>query len=179
VRDITQCVRRGAGDINVATNIRKRAALLAPHGFVRRDARRQPPGQILRPRLLRAKLREQSARAHKYHDTAYKLGTQRPRKPRRPARHPDDRLGWRSGPLRRQRLPNGSTSFSQRRRVSEPDRRTDLSRRVRRPAPVSAGREDRLLFDHSAHWANSSAIRIRHTLAVDSFMKRYYRTVMN
>jgi len=181
VRDITQCVDEAQRDITVATNIMEARLLAGPTALF--DAMRAATGpeQIWPGRdYFEAKLREQSARHHKYHDTAYKL---EPNVKESPGGLRDiQMIGWVAKrhfgaetlaelaqhgfltPAEYQSLIEGQTYLW----------------RVRMALHLLSGRrEDRLLFDHQRALAKQFGYQDEGThLAVEQFMKRYYRTVM-
>ncbi|MCK7583490.1 MAG: nucleotidyltransferase domain-containing protein [Chromatiales bacterium] len=99
---IDDCQRESAADVSVATTLIEARLLAGPDylfqamrralGAGQRSGRRRP--------FFEAKVAEQQARHHRYHDTGLQPRAERQGEPGRPARHPDHRLG-RQAALRR------------------------------------------------------------------------------
>ena len=147
------------------------------------DEATSPARRVAVAGVLRgAKLREQQERHHRFDDTAYNLEPNVKSGPGRAARHSAHRLGRRSGISGRARSrSSASYGFLTAEAVRESAGRTRLPvAGALRPASCSRGaaRTDSL-FDTQVKLARMFGYEdASYTLAVEQFMQRYYRTVM-
>lgn len=182
VRTTAQCVSAAREDVTVATNLMEARLLAGPRdlygGLV--EATTAPtlwPG----PDFFQAKWREQQARHARFHDTAYNL---EPNLKEGPGGLRDIQMvGW----VARRQL--GTTDLHELVRagfLDEAEYDELVAGReylwgIRWALHLVAGRcEDRLLFDYQRELATRFGYRDEHrqNLAVEQFMRRYYRTVM-
>lgn len=181
VRSIADCVEEAQRDITVATNLMEARLLAGPVALL--DAMRVATGpDRLWPiqDFFSAKLREQAARHYKYHDTAYKL---EPNVKESPGGLRDiQMIGWVAkrhfgAETLAELVQHGFLTVVE--YASLVAGQTYLWR-VRTALHLLSGRrEDRLLFDHQRTLAQQFGYRDEGPhLAVEQFMKRYYRTVM-
>ncbi|MDJ0711682.1 MAG: [protein-PII] uridylyltransferase [Woeseiaceae bacterium] len=182
VRTLEQCREEAAADLTVATTLMEARLLAGPdtlfaslQGLVGTD--RMWPSD----RFFEEKRKEQIARHHRYHDTAYNL---EPNVKGSPGGLRDiQMIGWVAKrhfgvstlaelvdhnfltPGQVQRLEDGQAFLW----------------RIRFALHVLTGRrEDRLLFDHQKKLAEMLGYEdATYTLAVEQLMQRYYRTVMD
>ncbi len=181
VRDIAQCVDEAQRDITVATNIMEARLLAGPTALFEAMRAATGPEHIWPNRAyFEAKLREQSARHHKYHDTAYKL---EPNVKESPGGLRDiQMIGWVAkrhfgAETLAELVQHGFLTPAEYQSLIEGQ---NYLWRVRMALHLLSGRrEDRLLFDHQRALAQQFGYQDEGThLAVEQFMKRYYRTVM-
>lgn len=181
VRDIAQCVDEAQRDITVATNIMEARLLAGPTALFEAMRAATGPEHIWPTRAyFEAKLREQSARHHKYHDTAYKL---EPNVKESPGGLRDiQMIGWVAkrhfgAETLAELVQHGFLTPAEYQSLIEGQ---NYLWRVRMALHLLSGRrEDRLLFDHQRALAQQFGHQDEGThLAVEQFMKRYYRTVM-
>jgi len=181
VRTVADCRREAAKDLTVATTLMETRLLAGPDSLYRAMASAVSAGKIWPSKqFFAAKRAEQIERHHRYDDTAYKL---EPNVKGSPGGLRDiQMIGWVAKrhfgvntldelvehhfltPGQLQRLHDGQ----------------DFLWRVRFGLHVLTGRcEDRLLFDHQINLAKMLGYEdASFTLAVEQFMQRYYRTVM-
>jgi [protein-PII] uridylyltransferase len=182
VRTVAECVQESAADVSVMTTLLEArllhgdAALLAAmHGAL------SPPGIWPEKEFFEAKLKEQADRHLKANDTAYNL---EPNVKTGPGGLRDiQTIGWVAkrhfgaesldGLARR-----GFITASELRRLKQAQ---SFLWKVRFGLHTITGRrEDRLLFDHQLKLAQTFGYEdASYTLAVEQFMQRYYRTVMD
>ena len=180
VRTLKDCVREAKSDITVATNLMESRLLDGDEELFRKMRALTHASKIWPSRkFFAAKREEQIQRYHHFHDTAYNL-------------EPNIKDG--PGGLRDIHMISwvtqrhfDTTSLHDlvgRGFLSEEEYRTLIRGRnflwhVRAGLHYLAGRrEDRLLFDHQRDLARHFDYADRHgILAVEQFMKRYYRTV--
>ena len=182
VRTIDDCQRESATDVSVATTLIE-ARLLAGPDFLF-QAMRRALGQDnvwSSKAFFEAKVAEQQTRHHRYHDTAYNL---EPNVKASPGGLRDiQTIGWVA------KRHFGAETFDE---LVEHGFLTGAELRKLRTAQaflwkvrfalhVTTGRrEDRLLFDHQIRLAKMFGYEdATYTLAVEQFMQRYYRTVMD
>lgn len=130
--------------------------------------------------LFEAKWAEQVARHQKYHDTAYNL---EPNIKSSPGGLRDIQMvGW---VAKRHFRANTLRALVDQRFLTEQEFDALIAGQnflwdIRYALHLLAGRrEDRLLFDHQTQLAEQFGYRDReHNLAVEQFMQRYFRTVM-
>ncbi|MGH8501067.1 MAG: [protein-PII] uridylyltransferase [Gammaproteobacteria bacterium] len=181
VRALDDCVRAGAEDVTVATNLMESRLLAGPAALYREMTERIAPPHIWPSReFFSAKLEEQEHRHHKFGDTAYRL---EPNVKESPGGMRDIQMvGW----VTKRHL--GATSLHELVHhgfLSEDEYQTlaagqSFLWRVRYALHMLAGRrEDRLLFDYQRTIASQFGYADQDSnLAVEQFMQRYYRTVM-
>ncbi len=182
VRTVAECVQESAADVSVMTTLLEArllhgdAALLAAMNVAL-----SPPGIWPEKEFFEAKLKEQAARHLKANDTAYNL---EPNVKTGPGGLRDiQTIGWVAkrhfgaesldGLARR-----GFVTASELRRLKQAQ---SFLWKVRFGLHIVTGRrEDRLLFDHQLKLAQTFGYEdASYTLAVEQFMQRYYRTVMD
>src|SRR5580692_9067044 len=182
VRTVAECVQESAADVSVMTTLLEArllhgdAALLAAM-----NSALSPPGIWPEREFFEAKLKEQADRHLKANDTAYNL---EPNVKTGPGGLRDlQTIGWVAkrhfgaesldGLARR-----GFITASELRRLKQAQ---SFLWKVRFGLHIVTGRrEDRLLFDHQLKLAQTFGYEdASYTLAVEQFMQRYYRTVMD
>ena len=167
-------------DITVATNIMEARLLAGDRGlFEAMRARTAPPRVWPSRAFFQAKWQEQIARHHRFHDTAYNL---EPHVKEGPGGLRDiQMIGW----VAMRHFGTGDLhelvthGFLTEREYRALIRGRNFLWRVRNGLHFLTGRrEDRLLFDHQRALAAAFGYRDRPgRLAVERFMKRYYRTI--
>ena len=180
VRSLKQCVQEAKQDITVATNLME-ARLLYGDATLFARMREQTAGVRLWPgrKFFAAKWQEQIARHRHFDDTAYNL---EPNVKDGPGGLRDIQMvAW---VTQRQFNTASLHDLVTRGFLSEAEYRALVRGRnflwqVRAGLHYLAGRrEDRLLFDHQRALAAQLGFRDRRAiLAVEQFMKHYYRTV--
>jgi [protein-PII] uridylyltransferase len=180
-RTVQDCIEQAEADITVATNLMEARRLTGPETLFINMKNAVSPEKIW-PSLdfFRAKREEQVARHHRFHDTAYNL---EPNIKENPGGLRDLQvIGWVA-----KRHFGAATlhDLVDHKFLTEHEYHalTDAQNflwRVRFALHVLAGRrEDRLLFDHQRTLANQFGYRDQENrLAVEQFMKDYYRTVL-
>ena len=181
VRSIAECREEAAGDITVATNLMEARHLAGAAALFEAMREAVGPSHIWpSARFFQAKLLEQINRHHKYHDTAYNL---EPNIKEGPGGLRDIQvIGWVA------KRHFGATvlhDLVQHRFLTETEYQSliegqDFLWQVRFALHTLTGRrEDRLLFDYQRSLADQFGYRDGGpSLAVEQFMKQYYRTVM-
>ncbi|MFO1393313.1 MAG: [protein-PII] uridylyltransferase [Steroidobacteraceae bacterium] len=182
VRTIDDCQRESASDVSVATTLIEARLLCGPdHLF---QAMRRALGQDSvwsSQAFFEAKVAEQQARHHRHHDTAYNL---EPNVKSSPGGLRDiQTIGWvakrhfGAGTLD-ELVEHGFLTANELRKLRTAQA---FLWKVRFALHVLTGRrEDRLLFDHQIRIARMFGYEdATYTLAVEQFMQRYYRTVMD
>jgi [protein-PII] uridylyltransferase len=182
VRTIDDCQRESMADVSVATTLIEARLLGGPEGLFEAMRRALAPERVWLTRdFFEAKVAEQTARHHRYHDTAYNL---EPNVKSSPGGLRDiQTIGWVA------KRHFGADSLDQ---LVEHDflTRSELRKlktaqsflwRIRFALHVLTNRrEDRLLFDHQIKLAKMFGYEdATYTLAVEQFMQRYYRTAMD
>jgi len=180
VRTVAQCVEEAARDITVATNLME-ARLLAGEAALYRSMRAATGPDRIWPSdaFFAAKRAEQAARHRRFHDTAYNL---EPNIKEGPGGLRDiQTIGWVAmrhyGTARlRELVEHGFLTEGEYRELREG---RELLWRIRIGLHLLTGRrEDRLLFDHQPELARRFGYHDDDaSLAVEQFMKGYYRTV--
>ena len=181
VRTLDECVTEATADITVATNLQESRLLIGPEELFNQQRERCAPDKIWASKdFFQAKLDEQITRHDKYDDTAYNL---EPNIKESPGGLRDIQvIGWVA-----KRHFNVDTlrdlindEFLTEKEFQSLHEGQAFLWKVRFGLHVIAGRrEDRLLFDHQRELAKQFGYRDdRHHLAVEYFMKQYYRTVM-
>ena len=182
VRTIDDCQRESAADVSVATTLIE-ARLLAGPDFLFQAMRRALAQDNVwsSQAFLEAKVAEQQARHHRHHDTAYNL---EPNVKSSPGGLRDiQTIGWVA------KRHFGAETLDE---LVEHGFLTAAELRKLRAAQaflwkarfglhaITGRREDRLLFDHQIRLAKMFGYEdATYTLAVEQFMQRYYRTVMD
>ena len=181
VRSLDQCVAEATADITVATNLQEGRLLFGPEELFNQQRERCAPDKIWSSKdFFQAKLDEQDLRHEKYDDTAYNL---EPNIKEGPGGLRDiQMIGWVA-----KRHFNVDTlkdlikdEFLTDKEFQSLHEGQAFLWKIRFGLHVISGRrEDRLLFDHQRELAKMFGYRDdRHHLAVEYFMKQYYRTVM-
>jgi [protein-PII] uridylyltransferase len=182
VRTIDDCQRESAADVSVATTLIE-ARLLAGPDFLFQAMRRALAQDNVwsSQAFLEAKVAEQQARHHRHHDTAYNL---EPNVKASPGGLRDiQTIGWVAkrhfgAETLDELVDHGFLTAAELRKLRTAQA---FLWRVRFALHVITGRrEDRLLFDHQIRLAKTFGYEdATYTLAVEQFMQRYYRTVMD
>ena len=181
VRSVTECVQEARADVTTATNLMESRLLCGPQVLYDQMLSAVGPDQIWPSKdFFAAKLAEQIARHHKFHDTSYNL---EPNIKEGPGGLRDIQMvGW----VAKRHFGASTLHALVAHGFLSEDEYTALNDgqkflwNVRFGLHTLAGRrEDRLSFDHQRTLAkhfgyNEEGAR----LAVEAFMKRYYRTVM-
>lgn len=181
VRSVQECITEAAQDITVATNLMESRRLSGPEDLY--DAMRTAigPAHIWSSRdFFKAKLNEQIARHHKYHDTAYNL---EPNVKEGPGGLRDiQMIGWVAkrhfgAETLYDLVSHGFLTEDEYHALKDGQ---DFLWQVRFALHVLTGRrEDRLLFDYQRTLAQQFGYQDGNAnLAVEQFMKRYYRAIM-
>lgn len=182
VRTVRQCRQQAEADVTVATTLMESRLLAGPPRLLELLEDAIDPGSIWpSDAFFTAKREEQVERHHRFEDTAYRL---EPNVKSSPGGLRDiQMIGWIA------RRHYGADSFDAlvghgllargQLRVLLEGR--EFLWRVRFGLHVLTGRrEDRLLFDHQVRLARMLGYEdASYTLAVEQFMQRYYRTVMD
>jgi [protein-PII] uridylyltransferase len=200
VRTIDDCQRESTADVSVATTLIEARLLDGPESLFDAMRRALAPERVWLTRdFFEAKVAEQTARHHRYHDTAYNL---EPNVKSSPGGLRDiQTIGWVAKRhfgadsldqlvehdfLTRSELRKLKTaqSFLWKIRFALhvlTNRREDRLWKIRFALHVLTNRrEDRLLFDHQIKLAKMFGYEdATYTLAVEQFMQRYYRTAMD
>jgi [protein-PII] uridylyltransferase len=182
VRTVAECAEESAADVSVMTTLLE-ARLLAGNVALLEQMRSALAPEHIWPvrEFFEAKLREQTERHLKANDTAYNL---EPNVKTGPGGLRDiQTIGWvakrRFGAESLDDLvPRGFLTPGELRRLKQAQA---FLWKVRFGLHVLTGRrEDRLLFDHQIRLAQTFGYEdASYTLAVEQFMQRYYRTVMD
>ena len=181
VRTLDECVAEATSDITVATNLQEGRLLIGPKELFEKQRELCAPDKIWPSKdFFQAKLDEQITRHQKYHDTAYNL---EPNIKESPGGLRDIQvIGW---VAKRHFNVDTLKELIKDEFITEQEYKSlhegqAFLWKVRFGLHVIAGRrEDRLLFDHQRELAKQFGYRDdRHHLAVEYFMKQYYRTVM-
>jgi [protein-PII] uridylyltransferase len=181
VRSIDDCVRQSEADITVATNLMESRLLAGSLELYTRMRSATGPHHVWPSRsFFEAKWQEQQARHLKYHDTAYNL---EPNIKEGPGGLRDIHMvGW---VAKRHFGADTLHDLVAHEFLTEAEYQELVEGQtflwdVRFALHNLAGRrEDRLLFDYQTTLAKQFGHRDQdHNLAVEQFMQRYYRTVM-
>ncbi len=181
VRTLEECVEQAGLDITVATNLMESRLLLGSRELYQAMRERTGPKRLWPSRnFFAAKWQEQIARHHKFHDTAYNL---EPNIKEGPGGLRDiQMIGWVA-----KRHFNATTlddlvdhGFLTAREYRTLINGQSLLWRIRYGLHLlTRRREDRLLYDLQRSLANQFGYQDGGgRLAVEHFMKEYYRTVM-
>jgi len=181
VRTIDDCTEQAIADITIATNLMEARILSGPEDLFKKMKDATGPKNIW-PSLefFRAKREEQIARHRRFHDTAYNL---EPNIKENPGGLRDLQvIGWVAkrhfGAETLHELVNHK--FLTENEYLDLIKAQNFLWKIRFALHIlTRRREDRLLFDHQRTLARQFGYQDReHKLAVELFMKDYYRTVM-
>ena len=181
VRTPAECAEEAAKDITVVTNLMESRWLAGSRSLFEAMREATGPDHIWpSPRFFQAKLLEQIGRHHKYHDTAYNL---EPNVKEGPGGLRDIQvIAWVAkrhfgAQTLRDLVTHQFLTEAEYQALSEGQ---DFLWRVRFALHTMTGRrEDRLLFDYQRTLAEQFGYSDSGpSLAVEDFMKRYYRTIM-
>jgi [protein-PII] uridylyltransferase len=180
VRSLADCEREAAGDITIITNLMESRTLAGPESLREAMKARIAPARMWpADRFFEAKWQEQIARHHRFNNSEYHL---EPNIKSSPGGLRDiQMIGWVAkrhfGSQRYEDLvANGFMNDAELRILSQGQA---FLWQVRYALHMLTGRaEDRLLFDHQRTIAELFGFRdTPERLAVEQFMKRYYRHV--
>ncbi len=181
VRTVAECVEEAKQDLTVVTSLMETRLLAGPPALFTRMRQATGPASVWSSSdFFAAKRDEQVARYRKYGDTAYNL---EPNVKEGPGGLRDiQAIGW---VLKRHFGADSlaelvTEGFLTKRECSDLIAGRDFLWKVRFALHVLTGRrEDRLLFDHQRTLARELGYRDEgHSLAVEVFMRDYYRTIM-
>ncbi|NOX93343.1 MAG: [protein-PII] uridylyltransferase [Gammaproteobacteria bacterium] len=180
-RTIQDCIEQATADITVATNLMEARLLVGPEPLFQQMKKTTGPDSIW-PGLefFRAKRDEQIARHHRFHDTAYNL---EPNIKENPGGLRDLQvIGW---VAKRHFGANTLHDLVAHGFLTEDEfhslnKAQNFLWRIRFALhTLTRRREDRLLFDHQRTLATQFGYEDQQNrLAVEQFMKAYYRTVL-
>jgi len=182
VRTIDDCQRESAADVSVATTMIEARLLKGPELLFEAMRRALGPERVWPTKdFFEAKVAEQTARHHRYFDTAYNL---EPNVKSSPGGLRDiQTIGWVAkrhfgAESLDELVEHGFLTKSELRKLKTAQA---FLWKVRFALHVlTARREDRLLFDHQIRLAKMFGYEdATYTLAVEQFMQRYYRTAMD
>jgi [protein-PII] uridylyltransferase len=181
VRTLDDCETEAARDVTVVTTLMETRLLEGPRELFDALLERISPARIWAPAdFFAAKLAEQAARHHRYHDTAYNL---EPNIKGSPGGLRDiQMIGW----IARRHLGTRDLDglvehgFLTQNQLQILLNGRAFLWRIRFALHLLVGRrEDRLLFDHQVKLAKLLGYEdASYTLGVEQLMQRYYRTVM-
>src|ERR1700736_584733 len=182
VRTVDECVQESTADVSVMTTLLEARQLAGSSSLVAQMRDALSPEHVWPVKeFFEAKVREQSERHLKAHDTAYNL---EPNVKTGPGGLRDiQTIAW----VAKRHFGSdtldgvatrGFLSVAELRRLKQAQA---FLWKVRFGLHVLTGRrEDRLLFDHQIRLAQTFGYEdASYTLAVEQFMQRYYRTVMD
>ncbi len=182
VRTVKECVAEAKNDITVATNIQESRLLIGSEKLFNEQKTKCSPKKIWpSDKFFRAKLEEQIKRHERYNDSAYNL---EPNIKESPGGLRDiQMIGWVAKrhfdvETLEQLIQHG---FLTQEEYNDLHNGQAFLWRVRYGLHlINHRREDRLLFDHQRKLAKLFGYTdTRNSLAVELFMKQYYRTVMD
>lgn len=181
VRSVKECVQEARADVTTATNLMESRLLCGPQTLYDQMLSAVGPDQVWSsPDFFAAKLAEQVARHHKFHDTSYNL---EPNIKEGPGGLRDiQMIGW----VAKRHFGASTLHALVAYGFLNEDEYTALNDgqkflwNVRFGLHTLVGRrEDRLSFDHQRTLAKHFGYSEEGArLAVEAFMKHYYRTVM-
>jgi [protein-PII] uridylyltransferase len=181
VRTLADCTEQAEADLTIATNLMEARQLTGPETLFEKMKEAVSP-EHLWPGLefFRAKREEQIARHQRYNDSAYNL---EPNIKENPGGLRDLQvIGWVAkrhfgAETLHELVGHGFLTESEYKELIEAQ---NFLWKVRFALHILTNRrEDRLLFDHQRAIANQFGYQDKkHKLAVEQFMKDYYRTVM-
>lgn len=182
VRTIDECQQECLADISVATTLLEARLLRGPEPLFEAMRRALAPDHIwTAAEFYEAKVREQASRHARYHDTAYNL---EPNVKASPGGLRDiQTIAW----VAKRHFGADSLDglvahgFLTAAELTKLKSAQALLWKIRFALHVANGRrEDRLLFDNQIRLAREFGYEdASYTLAVEQFMQRYYRTVMD
>jgi [protein-PII] uridylyltransferase len=182
VRTIDDCQKESLGDISVATTLLEARLLAGPEPLYAAMKKALAPDHIWSAAdFYEAKVKEQSQRHARFHDTAYNL---EPNVKASPGGLRDiQTIAWVAkrhfgAETLDQLVDHGFLTRAELRKLKAAQA---FLWKIRFALHVLTGRrEDRLLFDHQIRLAKQFGYEdATYTLAVEQFMQRYYRTVMD
>jgi [protein-PII] uridylyltransferase len=182
VRTIDDCQRESAADVSVATALIEARLLCGPEFLVQAMRRALSQDRVWSSQaFFEAKVNEQQARHRRFHDTGYNL---EPNVKASPGGLRDiQTIGWVAkrhfgAETFDELVGHGFLTAAELRKLRAAQA---FLWKVRFGLHVITGRrEDRLLFDHQLRLARMFGYEdAAYTLAVEQFMQRYYRTVMD
>jgi len=181
VRTVAQCYQQASKDLTVATTLIEARLLDGPTDLYESMQEAISPGRLWPPDIFfEEKRKEQIARHHSYHDTAYNL---EPNVKGSPGGLRDiQMIGW----VAKRHFGVQTLDELVQHKFLTPGQVQRLYEgqaflwRVRFGLHVLTGRrEDRILFDHQIKLAELLGYEdATYTLAIEQLMQRYYRTVM-
>jgi [protein-PII] uridylyltransferase len=181
VRTIKECVKEAKADITVVTNLMEARELTGPETLLEKMKDATGPKSIWpSKKFFSAKRKEQIERHHRFHDTAYNL---EPNIKENPGGLRDLQvIGW----VAKRHFGAETLHELVEHRFLTGNEYLGLIKaqnflwKIRFALHILTNRrEDRLLFDHQRVLAKQFGYRDQgHRLAVEIFMKDYYRTVM-
>ena len=181
VRTIEQCFEEAKANLTIATTLMESRLLVGPESLFGAVQQVIEPGRMWpSAEFFSAKRKEQIARHHRYHDTAYNL---EPNVKGGPGGLRDiQMIGW----VAKRHFGAATLAELVKHEFLTPQQLQRLADgeaflwRIRFALHIITGRrEDRLLFDHQAKLARMLGYEdAAYTLAVEQLMQRYYRTVM-
>jgi [protein-PII] uridylyltransferase len=182
VRTIDDCQRESLADISVATTLLEARLLAGPEPLYAAMKKALAPDHIwTAAEFYEAKVKEQQQRHARFHDTAYNL---EPNVKASPGGLRDiQTIAWVAkrhfgAETLDQLADHGFLTRAELRKLKTAQA---FLWKIRFALHVLTGRrEDRLLFDHQIRLAKQFGYEdATYTLAVEQFMQRYYRTVMD
>jgi [protein-PII] uridylyltransferase len=182
VRTIDDCQRESLADISVATTLLEARLLAGPEPLFAAMKKALAPDHIWSAaEFYEAKVREQQQRHLRFHDTGYNL---EPNVKASPGGLRDiQTIAWVAkrhfgAETLDELVDHGFLTGGELRKLKAAQA---LLWKIRFALHVLTGRrEDRLLFDHQIRLAGEFGYEdATYTLAVEQFMQRYYRTVMD
>ncbi|MCP4300289.1 MAG: [protein-PII] uridylyltransferase [Gammaproteobacteria bacterium] len=181
VRTIAQCFEEASSDLTVATTLMEARLLAGPTALFEALQETIAPDRMWPSTVFfEEKRKEQIARHHRYHDTAYNLEPNVKGSPG--GRRDIQMIGW----VAKRHFGAASLAELVQHEFLTPGQLERLDDgqaflwRIRFGLHILTGRrEDRLLFDHQIKLAHLLGYEdATYTLAVEQLMQRYYRTVM-
>ena len=181
VRTIDDCQQESAADVSIATTLIESRLLAGPEALLEAMRRAMGPERVWPTKdFFEAKVAEQTARHHRYFDTAYNL---EPNVKSSPGGLRDiQTIGWVAkryfgADSLDELVTHGFLSRSELRKLKAAQA---FLWRVRFSLHLLTGRrEDRILFDYQIKLAKMFDYEdATYTLAVEQFMQRYYRNAM-
>ncbi len=181
VRSVAECTRQAEQDITVATNLMEARLLSGPQDLFYAMKEASGPDRVWpSAEFFRAKIEEQQARHHRFHDSGYNL---EPNIKESPGGLRDLQvIGWVAkrhfgAETLHDLVTHGFLTEHEYRALNEAQ---NFLWRVRCGLHYLTGRrEDRLLFEHQRRLAEQFGYQDQtHSMAVEQFMKDYYRTVL-
>ena len=182
VRTIDDCQQESLGDISVATTLLEARLLAGPELLFAAMKRALAPDHIWSAaQFYEGKVKEQQVRHLRFHDTGYNL---EPNVKASPGGLRDiQTIAWVAkrhfgAETLDELVDHGFLTRNELRKLKAAQ---GLLWKIRFALHVMTGRrEDRLLFDHQIRLAQQFGYEdATYTLAVEQFMQRYYRTVMD